>query len=141
MRSLQSTKTVGSLPCKANELAEANSGISTLHLVHATGGSKDILEQGHYGSGHVPDYVSASAYFGLRRKYMRGLWRGLKEVLVATAKAIDAAFANILCVAGLIGIGGGLWIWKPWVSLTVTGLVMLLLGLRGSIAQAHRTKK
>jgi hypothetical protein len=58
----------------------------------------------------------------------------MKGVFVAAGRAIDAAWANILCFAGLTGIGGGLWMWKPWVSLTVTGAILLLLGLRGSMA-------
>jgi hypothetical protein len=110
-------------------------------MVRKAGRGKGVLEPGHHGSGHIFNHVPASAFFVLRRKYMKGLWRGLKGVFVATGRAIDAAFANILCVAGLAGIGGGLWMWKPWVSLTVTGAILLLLGLRGSIAQAHRTIK
>jgi len=48
-------------------------------------------------------------------------------------KKPDLALADFLIFLGLGSLGTGLWWFKPWVSLVVVGIVMLALGLIGSI--------
>jgi len=43
------------------------------------------------------------------------------------------SLADGLIIGGLAMMGTGLWWWRPWVSLTVVGAVLCLLGLAGSI--------
>lgn len=43
-------------------------------------------------------------------------------------KKID--FADVLIFLGLGQLGTGLWLYEPWVSLTVCGSIIFLLGLR-----------
>lgn len=43
------------------------------------------------------------------------------------------SLADGLVIGGLGLMGTGLWWWRPWVSLTVVGAVLCLLGLAGSI--------
>jgi hypothetical protein len=43
------------------------------------------------------------------------------------------SLADICIFGGLILLGTGLWWFKPWVSLTTTGGLLFLMGLRASI--------
>jgi hypothetical protein len=40
---------------------------------------------------------------------------------------------DIFVVLGLVGIGGGLWLYEPWISYTVTGFLVLALGVFGIV--------
>lgn len=54
----------------------------------------------------------------------------MKRGALELFKQID--FSDILIIAGLGFFFGGLYIYEPWVALTVTGAVLLALGLRKS---------
>jgi membrane-bound ClpP family serine protease len=40
-----------------------------------------------------------------------------------------ALFINVLILSGLFGIGYGLYLFKPWVSYSVVGGLLLMLGM------------
>ena len=56
-------------------------------------------------------------------------------------KAISANWSDVLIFMGLGELGWGLWLKSPWLSLTVTGGLLFLLGVRGSMAQARAMRK
>ncbi|SBT89386.1 hypothetical protein GA0115233_100933 [Streptomyces sp. DI166] len=41
---------------------------------------------------------------------------------------------DVMALCGIVLLGAGLCLLAPWLGLTVTGLVLLALGLSGSIA-------
>jgi len=41
----------------------------------------------------------------------------------------NVSFNDILVVAGLIMIGVGLWLYRPWISLSVLGVILMLMGV------------
>ena len=43
--------------------------------------------------------------------------------------------ADFLIFLGLGSLGTGLWWFRPWVSLTVLGALLLILGLLGSMGR------
>ena len=50
-------------------------------------------------------------------------------------KKPDLALADFLIFLGLGSLGTGLWWFRPWVSLTVLGALLLILGLLGSMGR------
>lgn len=45
-------------------------------------------------------------------------------------------FYDLLIIAGIASIGQGLWMYKPWVSLVVVGVIALVLGTVMQIKRA-----
>ena len=56
-------------------------------------------------------------------------------------KAIAEWWGDILIFVGLAGLGVGLWMKSPWLSLTVCGVLVFWLGIRASIAQVKTRKR
>lgn len=50
-------------------------------------------------------------------------------------KKPDLALADFLIFLGLGSLGTGLWWLRPWISLTVLGALLLILGLLGSVGR------
>lgn len=83
------------------------------------------------------NYVDFHDYaLAIRIEAVKGIGRGLRKGLVTAGRTIRNNLSDVLIFAGLSGLGTGLWWFKPWVSLTVVGGLLFLLGIRASIAEA-----
>jgi hypothetical protein len=54
-------------------------------------------------------------------------------------KATD--IVDVLTIFGIFTIGFGLWLYKPWLSLFVVGIIIFSLGIFLSIPKAKKGKR